>query len=112
MPFVKGMPKPPKSGRRHGSISKLSREVYSRLESLGVDPIEGMARIAEDRKQDMALRGKMYAELAQYCYPKRRSVEHSGPGGDPIEINALTGKQALEARIAGIRQRLGIADRA
>ena len=110
MPFVKGTPKPPKSGRKHGSVTKLSREVHLRLELMGVDPIEGMARIAEDRKQDMALRGKMYAELAQYCYPKRRSVEHSGPGGEPIEINALTGKQALEARIAGIRERLRITE--
>jgi hypothetical protein len=29
----------------------------------------------------------MYAELAQYVYPKRKAVEHSGAGGDPVTIH-------------------------
>jgi len=29
----------------------------------------------------LRLRGRMYAELAQYVYPKRKAVEHTGAGG-------------------------------
>lgn len=42
-----------------------------RLEALGCDPLEGMARIAVDEKAPLELRGRMYAELATYIYSKR-----------------------------------------
>jgi hypothetical protein len=36
---------------------------------MGCDPIAGMAAIATDEKQDIALRAAMYKELAQYVAP-------------------------------------------
>src|SRR5207249_11251056 len=36
-----------------------------------------MARIALDQKHTAELRGKMYAHLAEYAYPKRKAVELS-----------------------------------
>lgn len=106
MPFKKGDPKPQGSGRKKGSLTKLSREVKDRLESLGCDPIQGMAIIAMDKTADVALRGRMHAELAQYCYPKRRAVEHSGPNGEAIEIDDARPKQRLEDRIRGVADRI------
>jgi hypothetical protein len=34
-----------------------------------------MAEIATNEKHTTELRGRMYAELAQYVYPKRKAVE-------------------------------------
>ena len=45
------------------------------LESLGCNPIEGMARVATDEKHSPELSGRVFAELAQYVYPKRKAVE-------------------------------------
>lgn len=99
MPFVKGTPKPPGSGRKKGSINKLALTVASKLEELGCDPIEGMALIAADRNCPRDVRVKCYAELAQYVYPKRKAVEHSGPGGGAIPID-VSGTKLLTSRIA------------
>lgn len=54
-------------------------DIAERLKQLGVDPVEGMARIAlqAERKGDLALAGKTYSDLLQYCAPKLKSVEHS-----------------------------------
>ena len=83
--FQKGKPKT--GGRKKGSPTRLAREVQAKMEELGCDPIEGMARLAMNESLDPGLRGKMFSELAQYVYPKRKSVEHSGPDGAPIETH-------------------------
>lgn len=108
MPFAKGTPKPANSGRKKGSICKLSADVRSRLEALGCDPIEGMALISLDEKAPVEIRARMNAELAQYCYPKRRAIEHSGPGGNAIEVDHnFSAVERLKSRIAGIAARSG-----
>ena len=42
-----------------------------------------MVRIATDPKASLELRGRMNAELAQYVYPKRKSVEVAGDEANP-----------------------------
>ncbi|UCG98461.1 MAG: hypothetical protein JSW31_04995, partial [Burkholderiales bacterium] len=64
-----------------GTPNKRTAEVMARLEVLGCDPIEGMARIAMDEANPPELRGRMFAELAQYVAPKRKAVEHSAEDG-------------------------------
>ncbi len=86
MPFTRGAPKPAGSGRRKGTPNRATAEISERLAELGCDPIEGMASIAANEANPAELRGRMYAELAQYVYPKRKAVEHSGYGGDPVTI--------------------------
>jgi hypothetical protein len=56
------------------------------LAEIGCDPIEGMAQIAMDPKSSPELRGRMYAELAQYVAAKRRAVEVRGDQGGPIIV--------------------------
>ena len=106
MPFVKGQARPPNAGKKKGIPNKLAREVAAKLEELKCDPIEGMVRLARDKNNTPELRGKMYAELAQYVYPKRKSVEHSGPGGAPIELN-VSGTELLARRIDSLATRIG-----
>ena len=98
---------PKGSQRRLGKPNKRSVEIADKLAALGCDPIEGMARIALECEtgfynrlkeladgndvdvggmlKDLALAGQMYKELAQYVAPKRKAIEHSGPGGSDIK---------------------------
>lgn len=75
-----GIPKT--GGRRKGTPNQLTREITARLEELGCDPIEGMALIAMDADNPPELRGRMFAELAGYVYPKRKAVEISRETSD------------------------------
>ena len=68
-------------GRVAGTPNKRTQDVIERLTALNCDPIEGMARIAMDDANSPELRGRMYAELAQYVAPKRKAVEHSSEDG-------------------------------
>lgn len=96
------------SGRKKGQTCKLSPDVRSKLQEMGYDPIEGLARIAMDDKTPVAIAQRCHAELAQYVYPKRRAVEISGIDGAAIEINDTSSAiESLKARIAGIASRSG-----
>ncbi len=56
---------PKTGGRRAGTPNKRPMEIATRLEELGCDPVEGMARIAMNPKNKPELRGRMFAELTQ-----------------------------------------------
>ena len=75
-------------GRKAGTPNRKTREISELLESIGCDPIEGMARTAMDEKHPPELRGRMYAELAPYLYAKRKAIElaPSDGAGGPIEV--------------------------
>lgn len=45
-----------------------------------------MARIAMNPKARLELRGRMFAELAQYVYPKRKAIQISGT----VELGEVT----------------------
>lgn len=55
--------------------------MIERLDELGCDPIEGMAKIALDPQTPIELRARMFSDLAQYVAPKRRAVDHSANEG-------------------------------
>jgi len=79
-----------------GTPNRKTRDVGELLASLDCDPIRGMAEIARNPEASLELRGRMNAELAQYVYPKRKAVEHSGAGGTPIDSK-------LEIVFVGVR---------
>ena len=58
-----------------GTPNRKTQEISALLESLGCNPIEGIARIATNEKHSLELRGRMFAELAQYVYPERKAME-------------------------------------
>ena len=58
-------------------FEETANSVAQRLAALKCDPIAGMAALARDKKNPPELRGRMFAELAQYVAPKRRAIEHS-----------------------------------
>jgi hypothetical protein len=60
-----------------------------------------MARIAMDEAHAPELRGRMFAELAQYVAAKRKAVEVSGTDEHPIEFSiAEELRAARNARLA------------
>jgi hypothetical protein len=70
-------------GRSAGTPNRKTLEITELLESYDCNPIEGMVRIAQDETNTPELRARMFSELAQYMYPKRRAVEmsaHEGAG--------------------------------
>jgi hypothetical protein len=72
--------------------------VAERLEAIGCDPIEGMARIAMDIKTPIDIRAKLYSELAQYIAPKRKAIELSGESagvGPMLGVIAIPMKDPL-----------------
>jgi hypothetical protein len=97
----------PGPGRPQGSKNRRTRETEERLTRLGCDPIEGMARIAMDGKVEVAIRARMYAELAQYVAPKLRAVEHRGEQDAPrfVILGAVEDEsaEAWERRVNGGR---------
>ena len=63
-------------GRIRGTPNKKTLEIQDKLCIMGCDPIQGMAALAMDVDNSPELRGRMFAELAQYVAPKRKAVEH------------------------------------
>jgi len=75
-------------GRIKGTPNKRTQEAMQKLEELGCDPIEGMARIAMDKSNSIELRAKMYSELAPYIFPKRKAMDiNSNSDGLTIVID-------------------------
>ena len=74
-------------GRVAGTPNRKTKELVDLLELLGCNPIEGMARIAMDEQHSPELRGRMFAELAGYLWPKRNAVELTGEDGGPVMMD-------------------------
>jgi hypothetical protein len=62
------------NGWPKGSKNKQTLTAIDRLEALGCDPIEGMARIFMDEAADLSIRAQMYKELAHYMYLSARRL--------------------------------------
>src|SRR5215468_6513257 len=91
-------------GRRLGTLNKNSQALSERLESLGCDPIEGLAKIALDPATKPELKVRCFAELAQYVYPKRKATDISLNGSTEqqpkIVIEYIGGTAAPEEKAA------------
>jgi hypothetical protein len=84
MAFQRGKPRPENSGRKKGTPNSATQAIEDKLRELGCDPIEGMAKIAMDEDNAPELRGRMFAELAQFVFPKRKAIEYGGVCDQPI----------------------------
>ncbi len=80
-------------GRKKGTPNKKSQDISERLETLNCDPIEGMARIASqaEKEKNFQLAGSMYKELANYIYPKRKSVDYNQSSNVRPILQIITG---------------------
>jgi hypothetical protein len=85
MPFVKGHKK--FGGKSKGCKHKINRDIVGLLDSLGCNPIEGLARIASDDKIEAAIRVNAYGRIAKFVHPELKAVEHTGKDGEAIQFN-------------------------
>jgi hypothetical protein len=81
-------------GRTKGTPNKKTQDVLAKLEALECDPIEGMARLAQqaEGEGDKSLAARLYAELAPYTAPKRKAIEQTirneeGASREELEAN-------------------------
>ena len=102
--ILKGFPGR-KPGTRNKNPSKVSanqklREVE---ESVGqsIDPLEGMAKIANDESLDIALRLTAYKELARYVYPQRKAVDMSIDDGTS-EVSSMSDADLESIALGGV----------
>ena len=93
------MPRPKTGGRKRGTPNRRTADIQEKLAAMGCDPIAGMAAIATDEKQDIALRAAMYKELAQYVAPKRKAIEMTGADGGELTLaEFVLGSYELEKK--------------
>lgn len=86
-------------GRSSGTVNKRTEDVIERLQALGRDPIEGMAKLAMDETIDLSIRAQMYKELAQYVAPKRKAVEMQIDVDEGISMAPISATEELLKRI-------------
>lgn len=77
-------------GRIKGTPNRKTEELGRRLASMGCDPLAGMAILAMDEANPPELRGRMYAELAQYLHPKRKATEIKVDEGPQVTFQIHT----------------------
>lgn len=71
------------AGRPKGAVNRRSQEIADLLNSLGVDPIVGMANVAANNRKALgisddvpiAIRAQMFKELASYVTYKLKAIE-------------------------------------
>lgn len=73
-------------GRAKGTPNKKTQTLQEMCAAHNYDPIQAMIDIARDENADPAMRMMAHKEVAQYVYPKRKALEHSGPEGEQINV--------------------------
>jgi hypothetical protein len=111
--FLPGV-KQPGCGRPPGVKNKKTEAVSSILGRLGHNPIEALVNQALDKDTPAELRYHINKTLAEYTYPKLRSIEVVGSvsGGVEWVINAGGGKASGSAQWAAdsIEDNLALAE--
>lgn len=82
-------------GRKAGTPNKLTQDLFKICEEEGIDIFRAMVKKAAEG--DLF----MMKEVAQYLYPKRKAMEHSGSVDLELskkaeEFTQLTNEQAIE----------------
>ena len=64
-----------RGGRAKGTPNKLSQDISAKLLRLKCDPLTGMVKLIHDKDTDASIKARLYIELAQYVYPKRKALD-------------------------------------
>lgn len=95
MAWPKGKTKEKTGGRTIGTPNKLTQDLFKICEEERLDVFREMVKLAASGDVFML------REIAQYLYPKRKAVEHSGSVDLELskkaeEFKQLTNEQAIE----------------
>lgn len=89
-----------KAGRKPGSKNKINSKVWDICNKWNCNPLDVLCWIATDNlwldEQKIFIKPHLMmeaaAELAQYCYPKLKSIEHTGDKNNPVNFNIILGE--------------------
>ena len=84
MAWEKGKPRPSGAGRKAGTPNKKTQTLIEKCEAKGLDIWDAMLELALEASGTDKF--KMLSEMAQYVFPKRKALEHSG---DPQKIRVI-----------------------
>jgi hypothetical protein len=74
------------AGRKAGAPNKATAQQREAIAASGLTPLDYMLSIMRDEENPKDMRLDAANKAAPYVHPKLASVEHSGPGGGPIEV--------------------------
>lgn len=83
------------AGRKAGAATKKTREIADKAMAEGISPLEFMLQVMRDdsnhedpriQAQREAMRFEAAKAAAPYIHPRLQAIEHSGPGGDAMEV--------------------------
>ena len=80
-------------GRRKGTPNKAKAELLAMIQDKYPDyhPVLAMCEVANDLSNSVELRFSASREISQYVEPKRKSTEHAGADGGPVQLAVITG---------------------
>lgn len=119
MRFQKGDGKPENSGRQKGTPNKFTiKTIHEIAAKYSHDPVEGMVKLAAklERKPkptiaEMNLMNAANKGAAPYYHAQLKAIEHSGPGGGPIQTLTLDPAALQALSDDDIRQAIAIAEK-
>ncbi len=76
-------------GRKKGTPNKASAAKAAEIAASGLTPLDYMLSVMRDEKADQKRRDEMAKAAAPYVHPKLATMEHSGPGGQPIVVKIV-----------------------
>lgn len=90
------------AGRKAGSATKRTREIADRAAEEGITPLEYMLelmRAPSDHHDEKvmiareAMRFEAAKAAAPYVHPRLAAVEHTGAGGGPVTVAAISSEE-------------------
>lgn len=69
----------PDRGRQAGTPNRRTVTIQQKLEALGCEPFEAMAKLAMDETTPVAIRASLLRDLATYVAPRRAAAHICAP---------------------------------
>jgi len=79
--------RPKFGGRTKGTPNKKTAEIQQAVEESGLTPLQYMLQVMRDVGQDEQRRLAAAQAAAPYVHAKLSSVEMTGKGGGPVDMN-------------------------
>lgn len=92
MPRPKGTPKT--GGRVKGKPNRASVKRQTEVAATGETPLDYLLGVMRNTEGDPAIRLDAAKAAAPYVHPKLAAIEHAGPEGGPIQIEASWGESS------------------
>jgi len=86
-------------GRKKGVPNKVTLKREAEVRASGLAPLDHMLAVMRDETAEPARRDEMAKAAAPYVHPKLASVEHTGAGKGPIQVEDRSPRD-LARRIA------------